>query len=717
MINTLELQLSIADTQLSSERTRSARLQDALDELCEDLARESYGRRREVALRLSLLSREEGIAEFLRRWARRAGESYARCYASTAPPSSSDDGIQEAFHRVVNDAESLLSTLDDDVQFSDAIHTSGSLARIMLSREAVDTLRSELQDEAQKRIDAVQRYALSFPGGIASETEEAPQLEGTPMQNGNGAPDSLLTPDGDARPEVAPAELPRLEDTPSPVSVSVTEEPINDPFVVPAPVAPSIVEPTERAVVQVEIHSLPSPSMQDSASTLVALLVEEEPKVLQPHSPAVSMLDLQQDPHIEEFSSTEEHDELQHDALVMSTPGPHQASPRHRDESSTTDEILVHALSDNIPPPPQASQGASMLPEDDQPPSPTAVYSPAPATSHVALDSPSNITSTLLSELVATSHRYDSLQHAFRDCSLALKELKRTLASSPSPHNQTKLHRHLATVLVRIDDYAEDARVELEIRVADEELTARGFEMVLSVPGALTDADERAEIEASAQSFVDGTDEGVARAQDKFGKKLEDVQHDVAIVKRAVHELAMADGEGGDDEIADSDRDTASAGWTAWTAGLLGTNGIQTRSPAPAQTFGAVMTSPRLRQSATLGEGSDGPLAALNLRIPIPASPSHAPVRYMHLGLGRPAEGPTHPRTISTMYSMVGLRSSSVGLGAGLGGPPPSARTRAQGIGGRLEGRLGGESSLLLRHGSGDHADTRVEEHDLGGVE
>ncbi|KAH0826957.1 hypothetical protein J3R83DRAFT_4615 [Lanmaoa asiatica] len=75
----------------------------------------------------------------------------------------------------------------------------------------------------------------------------------------------------------------------------------------------------------------------------------------------------------------------------------------------------------------------------------------------------------------------------------------------------------------------------------------------------------------------------------------------------------------------------AGAGWTAWTAGLLGANATPSRSPTPVQTFGAVMTSPRPRHATSLKqlhaqastqESSDqGPLAGLNLRIPMP-SPS-----------------------------------------------------------------------------------------------
>ncbi|KAH0826956.1 hypothetical protein J3R83DRAFT_4614 [Lanmaoa asiatica] len=515
--STLEFQLSIVESQLASERARTARLQDALDELCEDLARESYGRRREVALRLALLSREEAVAEFMRRWARRARELYARCYNSAQPPAthvSSEDACSRG-----------ISSCDDDVQFSDTTRTSGSLARIALSREAVEALRSELQDEVQKRVEAVRRSAFSFlnghPDETASRIEDLSQLESTPSPACDGVLDQLLlTPNGNARPEheAPPVKLPSSQDADSPVSiVGAPEESIDDPFAVPAFVAPSVTETTEYTILQWEIPALPSPPTQNSASTSTTLLVEEEPKAAQPHSPAVSMLDLRQD-----------------------------LQPSRAEEPPTTDAVPIHALP-NVSPP-EANQNAQVLAEDDTPIPSTSISTSMPAAqnaqalaednilipstlistptsvaSHAALGlpPPSNFPPALLSELGATKHRYDSLQHAFRDCSLALKELKRTLASSsPRSHTQAKLCQHLETALARIDDYAEDARVELEIRVADEELTARGFETVLTVPGALVDADERAEVEASAREFVEGTDEGVARALEKVWEEV-----------------------------------------------------------------------------------------------------------------------------------------------------------------------------------------------------
>jgi len=98
----------------------------------------------------------------------------------------------------------------------------------------------------------------------------------------------------------------------------------------------------------------------------------------------------------------------------------------------------------------------------------------------------------LLAQLAPVSHRYDDLQHAFRDCHLALQDLRKTISNSSKSSPSSKSSRStfntpqiLQTALERLEDCNEDARVELETRTADEALLARGFEMRLSVPGAL----------------------------------------------------------------------------------------------------------------------------------------------------------------------------------------------------------------------------------------
>ncbi|PPQ88753.1 hypothetical protein CVT26_007209, partial [Gymnopilus dilepis] len=270
----------------------------------------------------------------------------------------------------------------------------------------------------------------------------------------------------------------------------------------------------------------------------------------------------------------------------------------------------------------------------------------------------------------------------------------------------------LRAALSRLDDYTEDARVELEIRIGDEALLARGYEALLSVPGALAaastpsttptntssnlhpdpnphlnglgkDDDDDAptqtqtDIEAQITAFISGTDPAVRRAKEALERKLSDVQHDVAVLKRAVHDPESFDLKGfGERDSAPSsslggvyaaassssssslvEAQGQSAGGGGWSSWIL-PRGSSSRpaSPAPTPhsstfTFGAIMTDPRLRHSPSTGSfqaqlqnppsqaqrarktsffgfgvggGGGGsevvkdPLAALNLKVPMP---------------------------------------------------------------------------------------------------
>jgi len=102
--------------------------------------------------------------------------------------------------------------------------------------------------------------------------------------------------------------------------------------------------------------------------------------------------------------------------------------------------------------------------------------------------SPPSASHSLIPELDRVRHRYDDLQRAFRDCHLILKDLINSI-SSISP--VTEIVAILRTAVQRLDDFNEDARVELEIRITDEELSARGFQTLLNVPGAISDDSHR----------------------------------------------------------------------------------------------------------------------------------------------------------------------------------------------------------------------------------
>lgn len=292
----------------------------------------------------------------------------------------------------------------------------------------------------------------------------------------------------------------------------------------------------------------------------------------------------------------------------------------------------------------------------------------------------------LLPDLAKVIHRYDDLQRNFHDCHFALDALTQSLATSLNhqvPPDALKL------ALERLTDYIEDARVELEIRIADESLLARGYETLLSVPGALASpypkgqssseaAPLRSEVELQIEAFVSGTEPSVRKAQESLTHKLSDVQHDIAVLKRAIHDPeeegssgpVQSEPAGWSSPLLGPVPATApvtgsrSSGWASWI------RGSPSRPSSPAPTFGNVMTSPRLRQSPSLNlsgpsrtgkpylfsggdAGNKGPLASLGLRVPMPS----------YVSLQAPAHPTTTSRTVSTMYMLgLGARSASGSL-------------------------------------------------------
>ncbi|KAJ3516158.1 hypothetical protein NLJ89_g1294 [Agrocybe chaxingu] len=344
----------------------------------------------------------------------------------------------------------------------------------------------------------------------------------------------------------------------------------------------------------------------------------------------------------------------------------------------------------------------------------------------------------LLAELSKVSKRYDDLQCAFRDCHLALEGLKTSLASSSASKTFTPsvgVPREILDAAVgRLDDYTEDVRVELEIKVGDEELLAKGYEALLSVPGALSssntkntggdddDPPTQLEAEAQIQAFVSGSDPAVRKARETFERKLGDVQHDIAQLKRAVHDPESLHSSSSAPPVSVPDLSSTSSltspqptkpdtgGWTSWIRGSPSTS--RPSSPAPPTTFGNIMTNPRLRHSPSLGAGqlqsnghgyandhqqqqaqdsrsrrgsffglnlgggekekSTDPLTSLGLRVPMPSFASFSSFNSAN-PVSPPPSSSSSPFGFGAFHSAVSPTFNYGGLGVGT---PTPTRTR-----------------------------------------
>ena len=151
---TLGAQIKHLQKALETERRQSEKLRQALDDLTEDISREAYGRRREISLRLAFLGREESLAENLRRWIRRARESFERLKSS---PDPLPPAVQTVFDASVGDADALLETLNGQPVVE--IGSSGSVARVVAAQNVAASLARELQIETDRRMQVERRLA------------------------------------------------------------------------------------------------------------------------------------------------------------------------------------------------------------------------------------------------------------------------------------------------------------------------------------------------------------------------------------------------------------------------------------------------------------------------------------------------------------------------------------------------------------------------------
>ncbi|THH20874.1 hypothetical protein EW146_g531 [Bondarzewia mesenterica] len=607
-ISTLQLEVSTLQSSLASERRQTERLRDVLDELTEQLAQEAYGRRREVALRLAVVGREDALAEALRRWLRRAKETIIR----TTVEDASSEAMRLGFESVVGDAGELLIMADADPRSEGEVVDAGlgSVARILAAQDAVKTLVEELQNETEKRMQLerilgrteVDKDGQLIP--VAVKIARSPAIAPSAMQV------DAVTSSKPLSSAQVPATLADSTDSPIAQSLPLVPDPVPPPGSIEQLSSADVA--SAMTVAAVEILHQPSPRLPEELKTPVSL---------------VESLSVTENSRAAMFPSADPVQLGQTSSFIMALP----------DASGVEDETTLHST-----------------------------YPPAAASpSHPPLLSvPSS--QPLLIDLAKVKNRYDTLQRAFRDCHLALRDLKETI---PSLHTSPFLSV-LQAAVTRLDDYNEDARVELEIRVSDEERVSRGYEILLSVPGAISSDAETAEIEAAVRAFVDGTEAAVARAQSQFTHKLDDLEHDVAAVKRALHEL-LATVE--PDVDSTPPKQSANSSWTSLTAGFF----TPPRPTSPAPTFGSVMTSPRPHRAppsahlhARSGSsdsisgglsspnGTPSPFASLDLRISMPA----------HVMSSTPASlarSPPRARKTSGMYMLgLGMRSASL-VGSG----------------------------------------------------
>ncbi|KAF9266056.1 hypothetical protein L218DRAFT_1075070 [Marasmius fiardii PR-910] len=642
-IDTLTSQITDLSRQLHSSEATAEKLRTTLDELGRDIMREAFGRRREIALRLRLVTREQVLNDGLERLVRRLSEA-----------SEKQQVDADILGRILEDSQALLASVSGSEEVNSEM---GSLARIVAAENAVRGLIEELGAEKERRLfletqSLIHGQQKVMPqngsaNGHIDHTEPEKSLPQTPAEKPafEVHNSDLASPLPSSASSPAPAP-------PAPEGVSSREEQL--PTLDPVSIIPAgFTIPVLESRVEEEIHEIILPPKAETspkiASSTTDTLTSSIPQSVVPQATL---------------------------SLEVDIP-PSQVSPPSETSKLFEATVFVDSDHDTTLPVP-----LPLVAKVEPVPAEQIETSPVPENPH-----------PLLAELHKVSKRYDDLQRAFRDCHLALQGLRKQKSGT--------LPEHLfQTAVDRLDDYTEDARVELEIRVADEALMMQGYETMLSLPSTVstpiltgqssihsrtvseelgTTTPTRNELETQIHAFVSGSDPVVHKARQKLEHKLADVQHDIAKLKLVIYEESDTVEQSEVDHVP-SPSPSQKSGWASW----LSSSPSRPSASTPAPTFGDVMTTPRLRHASSINRlrqrqfsatKDDNTFSSLGLKIAMPSigssssgfrvasfsqhsspSPTQRNRTVSMLGLGGgPARGPG----VSTVLS-----PSSVSLGS-----------------------------------------------------
>jgi len=585
--------------------------------------------------------------EGLRRWVRRGDEALTRLRALKDASTDTYTTEFDAVLGMAQDARILLESLEEGAfDEGTALSLSSSRARAFLIDNGLDGLLDELREENERKVMLEKKIAsIRLDEALANRI-------GSARKDGQD-------PDDDEPPKVPEKSYP-------PISLP--------PTTMASPVIHQDASKVDRASNGSADHSLSQVQNKENSDSSLALVVPEAKALgvesyaqsnhlsdppsstLPPHS------DLASSPKVDldavSLSDNVDNSQNLTDPVTVDTltsPSPitkvdeqvaHETSAIEDAPSSSTPTLP--SVEDDPSTPTVLETTVQPLPSED-PPSQTQHPITFPSAPIIVTPERNPSPHPLLADLARVSKRYDDLQRAFRDCHLALEGLKVSLTSSELHTSTMPIPVDiLEAALGRLDDYTEDARVELEIRVSDEALLAKGYEALLCVPGAMAasipirDGEEhasksdeptpiRSEVEKQIEEFVLGDDSVVRKARETFMRKLEDVQHDIVSLKRAIYDpdsltiplsassssssphfqnLTPSASTSTLNLAATSKPDSANGGggWTSWIRG----SPSRPSSPAqpamgPAPTFGNIMTSPRLRHSPSTGNFQNQP--------------------------------------------------------------------------------------------------------------
>ncbi|OWZ55346.1 hypothetical protein C361_00768 [Cryptococcus neoformans Tu259-1] len=208
--------------------------------------------------------------------------------------------------------------------------------------------------------------------------------------------------------------------------------------------------------------------------------------------------------------------------------------------------------------------------------------------------------------------RYTPLQKTLHDLAISLASLRASMPTStpltptirhggkkstflplarlPTPvsplSREMSTRATLSTLFDALHEVIEDARVDVEIALADTERVHRGFEALLNViPGQGKDG-EQEQVMGEVHEYV--TAKGDGEEWKRLNRKVEDIERDLAGLKRVVHEMegmqiAQAEEEG-EDEGNKKGKGGKDKEDNIWRGVHLKTISLQPRHPSPLPT-------------------------------------------------------------------------------------------------------------------------------------
>lgn len=215
--NSLRSELTTLRQQNEVATARGEKLRLAVDEMSEGMSRESAGRRREIALRLKMLSNDEKRARKVEHWLDKVRRTREGAEGAVVEPDVLevllDEGVDAvtAEQEIKSEKRSWKGILGKKkVEYADRPSSlEESVARVLLAEELVDTLVKDLQAETERRMELEQQrvawLAKDAVDGVQPEQNEEDALLMFEVENEHDEKLEVPTP-----PPRTPSPLPDL---------------------------------------------------------------------------------------------------------------------------------------------------------------------------------------------------------------------------------------------------------------------------------------------------------------------------------------------------------------------------------------------------------------------------------------------------------------------------------------------------------------------------